>query len=157
MRLLVFVALLLISHVSAACENQKSTTDGDVMSRLVINRLTPESFEIDQAIKRQYGCKYIIADVLDSPTLERAQPIAGGLPDTPSGPDGEPIYGTVLIGYIIGTDGLAHDPVVLESTSPVLTEAALAAMKEWRFIPGKLDDRTVATLAAQDFVFRAPH
>jgi hypothetical protein len=156
MRLLVLATLLLISHVSSACENPKSTTHADVMARLVMNRLTPESFQRDQEIKRQYGCKYIIADAPDSPALERAQPIAGGLPDTPLAPDGEPVYGKVLVGYIIGMDGQAHDPVVLESTSPILTETALAAMKEWRFVPGKFNGRTVATLAAQNFVFGAP-
>ncbi len=126
------------------------------MARLVMNRLTPESFQRDQEIKRQYGCKYIIADAPDSPALERAQPIAGGLPDAPLGPDGEPVNGKVLIGYIIGVDGLAHDPIVLESTSPILTDTALTAMKEWRFVPGKFNGRIVATLAAQNFSFGPP-
>ena len=107
--------------------------------------------EIDAAAKQAYGCRYLFADVFGG--LEKAQPIAGGLPKSPSGPDGLSVSGKVSIAYIITVDGLAADPVVIESTDPRLTEVALKAMQSWRFKPASFNGRTVATLAAQEFPF----
>jgi hypothetical protein len=124
-----------------------------ILARTVFNRITSETMHIDRAAKKAYGCRYIFADVFGG--LERAQPIAGGLPKAPTGPDGRSVLGKVSIAYIITTSGLAADPVVLESTDPFLTEAALKSMQAWRFKPASFNGRTVATLAAQDFPFGA--
>lgn len=46
--------------------------------------------------------------------------------------------GRVVINAFIGTDGLAHQTAVYRSSGyPRLDDAALAAVKTWRFVPGK--------------------
>jgi hypothetical protein len=122
-----------------------------MLARTVFNRIMPESLEIDAVAKKAYDCRYIFADVFGG--LEKAKPTAGGLPKTPVGDDGQPILGKVVIAYIITEDGLAKDPVVIESTDPQQTTAALAAMQEWRFQPASFNGRSVASLAAQEFPF----
>ncbi|TZF79810.1 hypothetical protein FW784_14165 [Lysobacter lacus] len=149
-------ALLALSHSAVACDGQKDTSakpesTEQTLDRTVFNRLSPESFAIDSAAKKAYGCRYIFADTFGG--LQRAKPTAGGLPPAPVGPDGSPKVGKVVVAYIVTLEGLASDPVVVESTDPELSEVALAAMKEWRFEPARFNGRPVASLAAQEFPF----
>jgi hypothetical protein len=125
-----------------------------MLARTVFNRISPESLEIDAAAKKAYDCRYIFADVFGG--LESAKPTAGGLPKAPIGSDGQPMTGKVVIAYIISVDGLAKDPVVIESTDPQLATVALAAMQGWRFQPASFNGRSVASLAAQEFPFIGP-
>ena len=154
-----FAVLLLALSITApvmACEAQESRDAESVESidaRTVFNRITPESMNIDVAAKTAYGCRYIFADVFGG--LERARPIAGGLPDTPIGSDGKLKTGKVVIAYIITREGLAADPVVIEGSDPQLTSIALTAMQAWRFQPALFNGRVVASLAAQEFQFAA--
>ncbi|TZF80434.1 energy transducer TonB [Cognatilysobacter lacus] len=150
------LALLVVSHTAVACEGKNETSakpesTDQMLARTVFNRLSPESFAIDSAAKKAYGCRYIFADTLGG--LQSANPTAGGLPAAPAGPEGSPRVGKVVIAYIVTLEGVASDPVVIESTDPQLTEVALAAMKEWRFEPARFNGRPVASLAAQEFPF----
>ena len=161
MKVLVSALLLLFAAISPsfACDRTSGTNSGDetteaMLARTVFNRITPESMEIDAAAKKAYGCRYIFADVFGG--LERAEPTSGRLPEPPIDSDGKPITGRVLVAYIITVDGLAKDPVVIESTDPRLTSVALAAMQGWRFKPANFNGRPVATLAAQEFQLTAP-
>jgi TonB family protein len=61
--------------------------------------------------------------------------------------------GYVLVAYIVETDGKAADPIVLKTSDERLSRAALEAMKQWRFKPGKIGSEEVATTAAQEFTF----
>jgi hypothetical protein len=152
-----FAAMLLALSIASpviACEAPKSKdaeSAESIDARTVFNRITPESMDIDVAAKTAYGCRYIFADVFGG--LERAKPIAGGLPDTPMGSDGKPKAGKVVVAYIITREGLAADPVVIESSDPQLTSVALTAMQAWRFQPAVFNGRVVASLAAQEFPF----
>ena len=155
----ILVLFFICISPSFACDTQAKTgapisgkeSTESILARTVFNRITPESMEIDAAAKKAYGCRYIFADVFGG--LEKAKPIAGGLPKAPNGSDGQSMSGKVSIAYIITVDGLAADPIVIESTDPQLTEVALKAMQSWRFQPASFNGRTVATLAAQDFPF----
>jgi TonB family protein len=157
MRFVAAVLMLSLALPGLACEKPSPSSGGEtpesILARTVFNRITPESLEIDAAAKNAYGCRYIFADV--SGGLERAKPKAGGLPKAPIGSDGQPKAGKVLIAYIITADGVAADPVVLESTDGQLTETALQAMQAWRFQPASFNGRAVASLAAQEFPFAA--
>ena len=157
MKLVVLVLAILLAIVSpafacnGASKASESKSTETVLARTVFNRITPESMEIDAAAKKAYGCRYIFADVFGG--LERAKPIAGGLPKAPTGPDGKAKTGKVVVDYIITTAGVAADPVVVESSDPQLTSVALTAMQEWRFQPAVFNGRVVASLAAQEFPF----
>lgn len=159
MRLVASVLIFFLASVSpsVACDKATGTKSSEestdsMLARTVFNRITPETLELDAAAKKAYDCRYIFADVFGG--LERARPTAGGLPKAPVSPDGKPIAGKVVIAYIVTVDGLAKDPVVIESTDPQLTTVALAAMHDWRFQPASFNGRPVASLAAQEFPFQ---
>ena len=144
--ILVFPAFACAGSANAGHESTEA-----MLARTVFNRISPDSAEIDAAAKRAYGCRYIFADVMAG--LDRATPIAGGLPQAPLGPDGSQKHGKVVVAYIITATGMAGDPVVLESSDPQLTAAALSAMEQWRFKPALFNGQVVASLAAQEFTF----
>ncbi len=45
--------------------------------------------------------------------------------------------GTVYVIFVVDQRGRVTDPIVQKSTDPVFERAALAAVKQWRFEPGK--------------------
>lgn len=51
--------------------------------------------------------------------------------------------GTVYVLFVVDPDGKVEDPVVQKSTDPVFERAALAAVKQWRFEPGKRKGQSV--------------
>jgi TonB family protein len=53
--------------------------------------------------------------------------------------------GTVILGLVVGSDGLPRDITVSHPRSPKLDEAAIAAVKKWRFSPATKDGKPVAT------------
>ena len=62
------------------------------------------------------------------------------------------IQGTVMVAALVGKDGLVKDCKVIKSI-PGLDEAAVAAVKQWRFRPVLLDDKPVAAWAAVPIKF----
>lgn len=51
--------------------------------------------------------------------------------------------GTVTILFVVDAEGRVRDPKVQKSTDPVLERPALAAVKKWRFEPGKRNGEPV--------------
>jgi protein TonB len=51
--------------------------------------------------------------------------------------------GTVYILFIVDQRGRVENPVVQQSTDPVFEKAALAAVKQWKFEPGKRNGQSV--------------
>ena len=45
------------------------------------------------------------------------------------------VEGNVMLAVIIDKDGTTQDPRVIDSASPLLNEAALKAVKQWRYRP----------------------
>lgn len=52
--------------------------------------------------------------------------------------------GTVKIIFIVNAQGDVVNPIVQSSTHPVFEKAALAAVKQWKFEPGKRNGKPVA-------------
>lgn len=50
---------------------------------------------------------------------------------------------TVHILFLVGTDGRVENPIVHKSSDPLFDAAALAAIKQWRFEPGKRNGQPV--------------
>jgi len=150
--------LLLLPMSGIACEKGKSAehpneSTESMLARTVFNRVTKDTSAIDEALMTSYGCKYIFANVADTPALTRPVPVEGSTPGAQSDDKGNRIVGLVLIGYIVSVEGLVVDPVVLESSDPRLTKAALESMKSWRFTPATFNGMKVATLVAQKINF----
>lgn len=53
------------------------------------------------------------------------------------------VPGTVHILFLVGTDGRVESPIVQKSTDPIFDQPALAAIKQWKFEPGKRNGQPV--------------
>lgn len=53
--------------------------------------------------------------------------------------------GEVRLQCVISKSGALTDIRVIHSTHPLFAESAIAAVKEWKFLPGRLEGRAVAT------------
>jgi hypothetical protein len=121
---------------------------------VVYNNLDGDgSAELDRAIKAAYSARFTIVDTGSSSGFAEPNPTQGSLPTTAATESGEPLAGYVLAAYIVNADGLVSDPVILKTTDARLSEVAIAAMSHWRFTPGRLNGKAVATTAAQEFNF----
>lgn len=52
--------------------------------------------------------------------------------------------GTVVLGLVVGRDGLPRDVEVVRSLSPGFDQEAVNAVKKWRFAPATKDGKPVA-------------
>ena len=64
------------------------------------------------------------------------------------------VEGKVIVGFIVDREGNVVDPAILRSVHPLLDEAALDAVRELRFRPGRQRDRPVAVRMSLPIVFR---
>lgn len=120
---------------------------------LVYNNAESGDTPLDREVKKAYAPDFAITDVTTAAGYESPKPTVGGLPRTAQNDEGEPLEGYVLVAYIINDKGLVEHPVVLRSTNEELNRTALTAMEAWRFVPGALKGKPVATTAAQEFTF----
>jgi len=111
------------------------------------------SLALDNQIKAAYAPAFTIVDARKSDGFVEPIPSAGSLPGAVRDQGNSLLGGYVLVAYIVTSGGLVANPVVLQSTDRRLADAALEAMKGWRFIPATLKGAAVATTAAQDFSF----
>jgi TonB family protein len=65
--------------------------------------------------------------------------------------DGE--TGEVTVSFIVDTNGDVQDASVLKSSDPDLSAAALAAVKQWKFSPGRRNGRLVKTRMQVPVIF----
>lgn len=61
----------------------------------------------------------------------------------------------VKLSFLVNSDGFVGDIRVVESSGPAYTAAAITAIETWKFEPGHVKGRPLATPAYQDFVFTA--
>ncbi len=108
---------------------------------------------LDRQIKAAYGSKFTIVDARKSDGYAEPSPTEGSMPGPVRDQNNSLIGGYVLMAYIVSADGLVADPVVLKSSDRRLEQAALEAMKGWRFTPASLKGSAVSTTAAQEFSF----
>ncbi|MGA7991120.1 MAG: energy transducer TonB, partial [Thermoanaerobaculia bacterium] len=52
--------------------------------------------------------------------------------------------GNVLVEAMIGADGSVHEARILRSASPLLNDAALEAVRRWRYSPARVGARPVS-------------
>jgi TonB family protein len=93
-----------------------------------------------------------IKDVRDSaPSL-----LIGPTPEYPRSLKAANLKGLAKIAIHIGANGAVTDPVVRSASDPAFGEAALAAIRMWRFLPSVRNGTPVATNAVIPFVFDPP-
>ena len=125
-------------------------------SGVLFNHVTPEGTPYDPFLRSAFGKNYFIFDIGDN-GFTGPSPIAGSMPREAFDANGKPIYGYLVIGYVVTAKGSAVDPVVIKSTDKRINVTAFYAMKGWRFTPAVYANSNVASLAVQEFYFRAPN
>jgi periplasmic protein TonB len=85
--------------------------------------------------------------------FESAQLIAGKNPVYPKVAQAIRLSGSVELHFIIGSDGYVRD-VTLFKGNPVLADAAVEAIKTWRYQPARRDGVPVETESSTIFAFK---
>ncbi len=69
----------------------------------------------------------------------------------------EHLVGVVVLDAVIGKDGRVHELRLVSSPSPILTEAAKAAISQWIYTPYRVDGipEEVETTISTNFTFGA--
>ncbi len=75
-------------------------------------------------------------------------------PAYPAGLRAANISGSVVVSFIIDTEGKVQDARAVQSTHYAFEEAAVAAIREWQFDPGLKDGHSVNTLVTQKLEFK---
>ena len=60
---------------------------------------------------------------------------------------------TVVVIFIVDENGRVQDPKVQRTTNPSFDRSALAAIKQWKFEPAKVQGRSVSSRLRQSFSF----
>ena len=63
--------------------------------------------------------------------------------------------GTVVVKYFVDATGRVRLPTVISASDAGLAQAALAAVRQWRFEPPRIDGRPVIALERHSFQFNA--
>jgi protein TonB len=110
--------------------------------------------------------------VSENPVVNQAQPLKAGVysvrdvdvrpvsthevePDYP--PDLEPILtGQAIVAYTVRTDGRVVDAAVVEADDVQFGEAAVAAIRKWRYKPAKVKGAPVDCRMTLPFIFVSP-
>lgn len=86
--------------------------------------------------------------------VEAAKLIQGGLPEYPATSRGKGIQGMVLLEAVISTHGVPLSLKVLSSPDQQLSEAAMNAVKNWRYRPTLLNGNPIEVVTTISVVFR---
>ncbi len=78
-------------------------------------------------------------------------------PQYPSDDIAQSLRGSVTVGFVIGRDGHTGNIRIVSSTPPgVFDQAALQAVREWRFEPATVNGVAVPTNANETLIFNPP-
>jgi len=93
-----------------------------------------------------------IQDVGNSP----AKPFVGPAPEYPKALLRKKTDGSATVSFAVDARGAVVDPAVVGASQPEFGEAALAAIRQWRFLPTVKGGRPVESRAQMPFEFSAP-
>jgi len=83
-------------------------------------------------------------------------PFFGSMPAYPAALRQTGLKGTAVVTMLISAQGRVLDPVVDSASEPPFGEAALAAVRQWRFLPRVVDGQPVATRVSMPLAFDPP-
>ena len=84
------------------------------------------------------------------------RPLAGPPPLYPEALRKARVAGSATVSFEVSASGVVVDPQVKEANDPAFGEAAIAAIREWRFVPKVKDGHPVAAKVAMPFTFSPP-
>ena len=121
---------------------------------LVYNHITEEGGTLDQLVHRTYDPSFKVVDISDRGNVYvPPQMKAGDPPEAPMDAAGKPIVGKVVVLFIVTMEGTVAQPVILQSTDPRLSAAALGALALWVFQPARVNGQSVSPTGGQEFSF----
>jgi TonB family protein len=74
-------------------------------------------------------------------------------PEIPAATRERAATGTAVVKYFVDRDGRVRLPLVISATDPEFGKAAVAALREWRFEPPRIDGKPVIVLERHSFQF----
>ena len=106
-------------------------------------------FAINVTVHFRAACVWFLGIL----TLAAPRPFVGPSPEYPPGLRKAKVKGEAMIRLQIRANGAVLDPQVRSASDPAFGEAALAAIRMWRFLPKVKDGRPVGTEAEMPFSF----
>jgi hypothetical protein len=143
------LGLSLLLAANAAAAQQKP----EVYNHLSPGGRTKQDQIAHDALDSQYKIIDFELAEQSNHTYIPPHPIAGSMPHTPTGADGTPIHGYVMLAYVIALDGTVLSPTIVTCTTPQLCDLAIAATHSWRFDVATFDGTKMSTIALQEFKF----
>ena len=123
----------------------------------VFNHISGQRTETDQALDEHFDSMYSVVDFTDqdhSYLPPRAVAPLGSA--EPQYVDNRCVSDSVLVAYVITTEGTSASAYAFKFTNPALAKVAVQRTTQARFQPGRLDGKVVSTLAASRVSFRCP-
>ena len=107
-------------------------------------RITREKDLLDKAVENVYAKKFTIVEARNSKEFTSSI-VRESVPRRPViSESGQELRGDVLVEIIVTSDGRPIEPVILKSADKRLNVAALDAVKQWRFMPARLNGSPVS-------------
>lgn len=109
----------------------------------------PEHMRSGGKLAEQLGRIFNLADLDRIP-----EPVLQPAPQFPHAMRREAVTGTVVLEFIVDTQGKVLDPVVIDTTHHGFDDSAMAGVSRWKFRPGFKGGRKVATRMRVPIVFK---
>jgi TonB family protein len=117
--------------------------------REVFNSLQPWEF-------REGVLNQMVRKRLEGVKEARPEPLVGPVPEYPEALRKKKVKGEAVVAVRITRTGVVADPEVVRATDPAFGEAALVAVRQWRFLPQVKAGQPVETHVNIPFHFEAP-
>jgi TonB family protein len=98
----------------------------------------------------------MIAKKIEGVKDAQPQPFYGSTPGYPAALRPSGLKGEVVVTVHVSPSGAVHDPVIESANNPAFGEAALAAVREWRFLPRVQNGRAVESQVSIPIDFEPP-
>lgn len=119
------------------------------------NKNAHVSEKLDTSVIHQDDVSVGLSDVvLPGATDERPQPLVVVEPEVPQAAIDARRVGTVWVQLLVSTDGRVVHTDLLSTTNPIFNDAAVAAVTQWRYLPGHHEGRAREALVPVRVDFR---
>lgn len=123
---------------------------------VVFNHITQAGARFDRLVHQTYDTEFKVVDFSDlDGVYVPPQLVFGPRPAAPVDEKGAPIEGTVVVFFIVTTEGGVAKPVIINSSDPRLNPGVLETLAGWEFEPARVNGRQASTTAGEEFDFPA--
>jgi TonB family protein len=105
---------------------------------------------------RQEQLDRMVAKRIATAKQSMPKPFFGSMPAYPAALQQAGLKGKAVVNMLVSAQGKVLDPVVESASEPPFGEEALAAVRQWRFLPRVVDGQPVETRVSLPFAFDPP-